>query len=160
MAETKKLTLEELRAKTAKAIKEATTFEKSPTFEMPLGTEIVFRVKKVVEGNFDAPIVIASELRVGNVLAIAEDPKSTKFLNTALKAYTQDGKDGPKVFTEVKPGEEIRVPTFVVKRAGTKKLEFHPSQVYWAHYREDVKVERGTFKVTAVDLVGTEFPEA
>ena len=47
-----KITMEELRAKSAKAQKEATTFEKSPTLDMKLGTEIVFRVKKVVSGKF------------------------------------------------------------------------------------------------------------
>ena len=147
------MTLDELRAKTAKAIVEATTFEKSPTFDMTVGTEILFKVKKVIAGNFDAPLVICSEVRV--VDGTGKFPAGG-----SLRAYTQEGKDGPKTFSEVKPGEDIRVPSFVVRRAKSKGLEFHPNQVYWSKYISDVKVEKGTFKVTAVDLVGTEFPEA
>ncbi len=150
----KRLTLEELRAKTAQAIKEATTFEKTPTFDMPLGTEILFRVKKVVEGNFDAPIVIASELRVMD--------GSGKFVATTMRAYTQDGKDGPKVFSELKAGDEIRVPTFLVRRGMNKGLDFKGKEklVFWGKFIEEKKVEKGVFKVAAIDLVGTEFPEA
>jgi len=148
----KRLTLEELRAKTAKAIREATTFEKTPTYDMAVGTEILFKVKKVVEGTFGAQIVVCSELRVmdGN----------GKFVVTTLRAYMQDGLTGPRTFMEVKPGDEIRAPTFVARRGKEKGLAFHADQVYWAKYIEDKKVEKGTFKVTAVDLVGTEFPDA
>ena len=144
--------MSELREKTAKAIKEATTFEKTPTYDMTVGSEILFKVKRSIEGTFGAPIVVCSELRVmdGN----------GKFVVTTLRAYTQDGLTGPRVYTEVKPGEDIRIPAFVSRRAKDKGLEFHPNQVYWSKYIEDKKVEKGTFKVTAVDLVGTEFPDA
>lgn len=149
----KRLTLEELRAKTAKAIKEATTFEKTPTYDMTIGQEILFMVEKVAEGKFGTPIVIARELRV-------MDGNGKFAVPPVMRAYTQEGLTAPRIMTEVKAGEKIRAPTFVVRRAQEKKLEFHANQVYWAKYIEDVKVEKGTFKVTAVDLVGTEFPDA
>lgn len=152
MAEGKKLTLEELRAKTAKAIKEATTMEKSPAFEMPVGAEILFRVKRVVEGNFEGALVISDDLRVLNVT-------TGKFEKMELRAYTQEGKDGPRTYTSVKPGAEIRIPSFVARAASRKGLEFHAKLVYWSKFIEEKKVERGMFKVTAVDLVGSEFPE-
>jgi hypothetical protein len=148
----KRMTLEELRAKTAKAIIDATTFEKTPTYDMPKGSEMLFRVKKVIEGSFGAPMVVCSELRV-----LGADGK---FAATTLKAYTQDGLTGPRISVEVKPGSEIRIPSFLSKRAVQKGLEFHPPQVYWASYIDDKKVDKGTFKIAAVDLVGTDFPEA
>jgi len=148
----KRLTLEELRAKTAKAIKEATTFERTPTLDMQKGTEILFRVKKVIDGTFGAPLVVCSEIRV-----LGSDGK---FAVTTLKAYMQEGLTGPRTNVEVKPGSEIRIPSFLARRAVSKGLVFYPAQVYWASYIEDKAVEKGTFKIAAVDLVGTEFPEA
>ena len=148
----RKLTLDELRAKTAKAIKEATTFEKSPTFDIALGQEILFKVKRVVEGNYEGSIVICSELRVMG--------GDGKFVAGTLKAYTQAGLTGPRIPTEVKAGEDVRAPTAVARAAAKKGLEFHPNQVYWAAYLQDKPVEKGIFKVVAVDLVGTDFPDA
>src|SRR3990167_8203322 len=150
MAEAKRLTLEELRAKTAKAIKDATTFEKSPTFDMPVGSEVLFRVKRVIEGNFEAPMVITDDLRTMN--------GEKKFVTGTLKGYTQDRKEAPRIPVEVEAGKDVRIPSFVVRRAKAKGLEFHPRQVYWSKFIEEKKVERGTFKVTAIDLVGTDFP--
>ena len=147
----RKLTLDELRAKTAKAIKEATTFEKSPTYDIALGSEILFKVKLSFEGNYGFPLVVCSELRVMG--------SDGKFIAGPLKAYTQDGLTGPRVWTEVKPGEDILLPAAVSRAATKKGLAFHPMQVYWAKYLEDKKVEKGTFKLVAVDLVGTDFPE-
>ena len=147
----KRLTLEELRAKTAKAIIEATTFEKSPTYDMPMGSEMLFKVKKVVEGTFGSPLVIASDLRPMGA--------DGKFVAGVLKAYTQAGLTAPRVPTEVKPGSDIRIPTFIVKRAQEKGLQFHPAQVYWSKFIEGKKTPKGTFLVAAVDLVGTDFPE-
>lgn len=152
MADAKKLTLEELRAKTAKAEKEATEFEKSPAFNMRAGSEILFRVKKVIDGNFEGKLVIADDLRVF-------DASSGKFDKTTLDGYMQDGKDGPRTAVKVEPGKDIRVPGFVARAAARKGLDFHPKLVYWSKYIEDKKVEKGTFKVTAVDVVGSEFPE-
>jgi hypothetical protein len=83
-----------------------------------------------------------------------------KFVLKTLKAYTQDGLTGPRIPVDVEARKDIRAPPFVVKRAKAKGLAFHENQVYWAKYVEDKKVDKGTFKVTAVDLVGTEFPDA
>ena len=47
-----KITMEELRAKSAKAVKTATTFEKSPTLDLKMEMEVIFQVKKVVSGKF------------------------------------------------------------------------------------------------------------
>jgi len=118
---------------------------------MPVGTEILFKVKKVIAGQYDAPMVIADELRVMN--------SAGKFVGGDLKAYTQEGKDAPRIAAEVKAGEDIRVPSFVVRRAKAKGIEFHPKEIFWAKYIEDKKVDKGTFKVTAIDLVGLSFPE-
>ena len=153
MAEGKKLTLEELRTKTAKAIKEATEFERAPAFDMRIGTEILFRVKRAIDGNFEGKLVITDDLRVLNVT-------TGKFEKMALDAYTQEGKDGPRSTMKVDPGKDIRVPSFVARAAKRKGLDFVPKFVYWSKYVEDKKVEKGTFKVTAVDIVGSEFPEA
>jgi len=119
---------------------------------MPIGSETLFKVKKVIAGQYEAPMVIADELRVMN--------GAGKFVvGETLKAYTQDGKDSPRVAVEVKAGEDIRVPSFVVRRAKDKGIEFHPKQVYWAKHIEDKALSGGkTFKVAAVALVGTEFP--
>lgn len=152
MAESKPLTLEELRARTAKAIKDATTMEKSPAFEMTVGAEILFRVKRVIEGNFEGSLVITDDLRVLNMM-------SGKFEKTALNGYMQEGKDGPRTTVTVKPGEDVRIPSFVARAAKRKGLEFVPKFVYWSKYIEDKKVEKGTFKVTAVEAVGSAFPE-
>jgi len=158
IAETqKRITLAELREKTAKAIKSATTFEKSPVFDMQIGTEVLFRVKKVIAGKYPEPLVIASELRVG--VGSGDDTKFPPTVTT-LKAYLQDGKDGPRTYVEIKPGEEVRVPSFVVRRAQENGVTLHSNQVYWASFIEGKEVERGTFKVCAVALVGAEFPEA
>jgi len=149
----KRLTLEELREKTAKAIKEATTFEKSSTFDMPVGTEILFRVKRVFPGNYDGDVVISDEVRV------MDKGKFVALTATDLLTYKQDGLTGPRVKTEIKPGEDVRIPSFVAKRAKSKGLEFHPKQVYWSKFLEEKKLEKGFFKLAAVDLIGVEFPE-
>lgn len=144
------MTLEELRSKTAKAEKEATTFEKTPTLEVAVGQEFVFRVAQVIEGNFPTPMLIASELRMGNGKGFADVP---------VKAYTQDGKDGPKEYKVVNPGEKIRVPPFIVRHAMDSGVEFHQKLVYWAKFIAEKEVPSGTFKNSAVVLVGDEFPK-
>lgn len=143
------MTLDELRSKAAKAEKEATTFEKTPTLEVSIGTEFVYRVAQVIEGNYPTPMVIASELKMGN---------GKGFVPTAVKAYTQNGKDGPKEYTVVNPGEKVRVPPFVVRHAMEEGIEFHAKLVYWSKFIEEKEVPSGTFKNAATVLVGTEFP--
>ncbi len=157
MADAKKLTMEELRAKTAKAVKEATTFEKSPTLDMRQGMEIVFRVKKVVSGKFKdekgAPmdLVIVHDVRVLN---------DGKFVSADLPAYLQDGLQGPRTSMTVKAGAEIRLPNFIVKRSARQGIDLHEKYVYWAKYLDDIKVPAGMFKRAAVTALGTDFPEA
>src|SRR5436309_11719673 len=89
----KQMTLDELRSKAAKAEKEATTFEKTPTLEVSIGTEFVYRVAQVIEGNYPTPMVIASELKMGN---------GKGFVPTAVKAYTQDRKSTRLNYSHVK----------------------------------------------------------
>lgn len=150
MAEMRKqITLDELRARAAKAEKEATTFEKTPTLDIAVGQDFLFRVAQVIEGNFDTPMVIASELRMG-------DGKS--FVSVPVKAYTQDGKDAPKVEKVVNPGEKVRVPPFVVRHAMEAGVEFFPKLVYWGKFLAEKEVASGTFKNSAVVLVGSDFP--
>ena len=69
---------------------------------MPIGSETLFKVKKVIAGQYEAPMVIADELRVMN--------GAGKFVvGETLKAYTQDGKDSPRVAVEVKAGEDVSI---------------------------------------------------
>lgn len=158
MAEAKKLTMEELRARTAKATKEAMTFEKSPTFEMGTGMQVVFRVKKVVSGKFKDQSGKPTDLVIASDVRTSEDDK--KFVSAELKAYLQAGLDGPRTAAVVKAGGEARVPNFIVKRFKEKGIELHPGYVYWARYIDDVKTPNGTFRRSAVDALGTEYPEA
>jgi uncharacterized protein YdhG (YjbR/CyaY superfamily) len=142
----KKLTLEELRAKSAKAVTEATKFEKTPTFNMRINDEIAFRVKSVVTGNFPEPMVVSNDFRVFD--------GQGKFLKGTLQAYKQEGKDGPREFVEVKPGEDVRVPRFVVARAIQKNgIDFKPGFIYWAKFISEAKTAKGMFKVAAVSEI-------
>lgn len=151
MAEVRKqMTLDELRAKTAKAEKEATTFEKTPTLDVSIGQTFLFRVVQVIEGNFPTPMVIAQELKMGNDKGFSEVP---------VKAYVQDGKDGPKEFRIVNPGEKVRIPPFIVRHAMDNGTTFHLKLVYWAKFIGEKEVPSGTFKNSAVLLVGDSFPE-
>lgn len=153
-----KLTMEELRMKTVKAVKDATTFEKSPTLDMKVGTQIVFRVKKVVSGKFKdqqgkpMDLVIASDVR-------SFDEEAKKFISTALMGYMQDGLQGARTAVTVKAGADARLPNFVVKRFAERGIELHPNYTYWVQFLEEKKVPNGTFKLTAVEALGTIFPD-
>lgn len=148
----RRVTLEELKAKTAKAIVEATEFEPSPTYDLQKGEEIFFRVKKVISGKFETPLVIVNDVRktVNGKLAVLD----------TMKTSTQAGLNAQRIFGATKGGEDVRLPAFLVKRAKSQGIEFHPNQVYIALYIDDIKVEKGMFQRAAVVLAGTDFPEA
>ena len=145
----KTMSLGEFRTKKAVADKTATEFVKTPVLEMNPGDEIQFRVKKVSEGEFGL-IVVASEIRVLD--------GGEKFVTKAVKAYTKENRDAPKVYQTLDSGtKDLRIETFIVNRATEKETEFHKNLVYWAHYIGEKKVPSGTFKQASVMLVGSDF---
>jgi len=152
-----KITMEELRAKSAKAEKSATTFEKSPTVDVKMGMEIVFRVKKVVSGKFkdtkNRPIdlVIASDVRVVENGGLVSRP---------LAGYTQEGLQGPRIATTIVAGADVRIPNFVVTRFSEQGIVFHPGYVYGSKYVDDKKTPAGTMKRASAYSLGTEYPDA
>jgi hypothetical protein len=153
-----RITMEELRAKSAKAEKDATTFEKSPTLDIVKGTEIVFRVKKVVSGKFKdskgkpMDLVIVTDVRTVDA--------NGKLTSVAVGGYLQDGLQGPRTTLTIKAGAEARLPNFIVNRFAGQGIELHPNYVYGSKYVEDKKVPAGTFKVASAYSLGTEYPDA
>ena len=152
MAEVKPITYEELEQRMKKADLKATTFKKSPTLDLSVDDKLVVRVKSVVAGEFAEPLVILSETRTFNAEGKYSRP-------TSLSVYEQDGKDGPRTMRQLKADEDVRLPTFVVRRGIAAGITWHPNQVYWIHYIKYVKVPKGVFRVAAVDLLGVSFPE-
>ena len=153
-----RITMEELRAKSAKAEKDATTFEKSPTLDLKMGTEIVFRVKKVVSGKFKdqkgkpMDLVIVNDVRVVDA--------NGKLTSADVGGYIQNGLQGPRTSTTVKAGADARLPNFIVSRFAGQGIELHPNYVYGSKYVEDKKVPAGVFKVASAYALGTEYPDA
>ena len=152
-----KSTMEELRAKSAKAEKTATTFEKSPTLDLKMEMEVIFRVKKVVSGKFKdqkgnpIDLVIATDLRL---------VEAGKIVSKDLAGYLQDGLQGPRTAATVKAGTDFRVPNFVVTRFAEQGIVFHPGYVYGSKYVDDKKTPAGTMKRASAYALGTEYPDA
>ncbi len=107
----KPISLEELQRLIPDATKKATEFEKAPTWEPKVGDAIIVRLKRVHEGSYAQPLVVAGEFagyvngRLGG---------SVKWVKKDLKGNVlESGEiDTPKVVTQ-----DLRLPTFAVSRA-------------------------------------------
>ncbi len=146
----KEVKLGDLRARIAQAVKETSANMKAPTLEVTPGMAILFRVAEVQDSEF-GPIVLSDDAPV--------EQSDGRFVTTPLRAYTLGNTDASRVLSVTKPGEKVRIPSFLICRAQPKDLVFRATLVYWAKYICDKPVAHGTFKVAAVMLLGNEFPE-
>ena len=114
------LTLEELESMLPEAVKDATTFEPSPEWNPtqdpeksgPSDKTIMVRIGRIFKGNYDQPLVVASEWAPYN-------------MEKKTLGEVQDGYEGKK---------GVRLPTFAVRRMQEKKVPIVADLVYlFAH---------------------------
>ncbi len=149
----KPISLDELQRMLPDATKKATEFEKAATWEPKVGDAIIVRLKRVIKGGYEQPLVVASEFagyingRIGGAVKWAKkDPKGN-----VLEA-------GEIPTPGVTPGD-LRLPTFAVSRAMEQDVALVERFVYFFQVvGEKTTQYPNPYRQVVVISLGQKFP--
>lgn len=131
-SEPRPITKEELKALIPEWKKEATTFEPAPLLEFAIGESFLVRLKRVIKGVYDAPLVIVGEF------APVDDA----------------GNVGPVT------AEERKFPSYMTRRAMQDSVKLVPGLVYFATLAGSKPTAFGNdYLQGKVKLIGADFPK-
>ncbi len=150
----KPISLEELQRLIPDATKKATEFEKAPTWEPKVGDAIVVRLKRVHQGGYEQPLVVASEFagyvngRLGGTVKWAKKDLKGNILESGEF-------DTPGVVMK-----DLRLPTFAVSRAIQQDVKLVEKFVYFLQVVGEKESKfPNPFRQVVVIALGQTFPK-
>lgn len=156
----KPITLDELQRMLPDATKKATEFEKAPTWEPKVGDAVIVRLKRVIKGGYEQPLVVASEFagyvngRLGG---------GVKWAKKDIKGNVLKDDSGNLLAGEIPtPGvvtQDLRLPTFAVTRAMEQDVKLVEKFVYFFQVvGEKATQYPNPFRQVVVISLGQKFP--
>ena len=149
----KPISLDELQRMLPDATKKATEFEKAPTWEPKIGDAIVVKLKRVIKGGYEQPLVVAGEFsgyingRLGG---------SVKWAKKDVKGNVLEAGEIP---TSTTVTQDLRLPTFAVSRAMEQDVALVEKFVYFLQLvGEKASQYPNAFKQVVVISLGQKFP--
>ncbi len=150
----KPITLDELQRMLPDATKKATEFEKAATWEPKVGDAIIVRLKRVIKGGYEQPLVVASEFagyingRLGGSVKWAKkDPKGNVL-------------EAGEIPTPGVTAGDLRLPTFAVSRAMEQDVALVEKFVYFLQLVGAKATQYpNEYKQVVIISLGQKFPQ-